>query len=319
MVRVDTGRCDTLMKDPQRATFNAFVILGVPSSPKALHGGETTLSDNIPQAPPAQAVAWRQDGSPGGSGHGGRHGTGSHARATDAYGRLADDGLDVDDTIWVQGIPPEELTPAVRRAIAHLMAEVDRLHQELNARTTGPMPAPHSFESPQVNVDTNADATSHAGPDAGSFAPSGATPPLSAKEWEDAMKALLDVLAAGGAPPALAAFSLANADDLREQHGTAATMLAFNAMTDGIGARLVSGDVMGWTGETDVAVALPFDGQVSRLWDRARDLARQGEVTVEWHGHALRTHVRLGVHVCQAGETPAEAMAQAQHAQRRLV
>jgi len=294
-----------------------------------LYGGETTVSDNIPQAPPPHAVAWRKDGPPGGSGYGGRQGTGNHAHATGAYGRLAGDGLDVDDTVWVQGIPQEELTPAVRRAIARLMAEVDRLHQEINARTAGPMPAPHPLESPSAHPDTDAssnagpnadpNAGDSAGPNAGDRPPSGSTPPLSAQAWEDALKALLNVLAAGGAPPALAAFSLANADDLRARHGAAAATLAFTAMTDGIGAHLASGEIMGWTGEADVAVALPFDGQVSRLWDRARDLAHHGEVTVEWHGHALRTHVRLGVHVCQAGETPAEVMAQARHAQRRLV
>ncbi|KAA5606475.1 hypothetical protein F1188_06320 [Roseospira marina] len=266
------------------------------------------MTDDIGRSPPPQPVFWRRDRRQGG---GAESGDWEYARAADAYGRLADDdGRDVDDTVTMFGIPPAELTPAVRRAIGRLVAEVDRLRQELDARPSGPLPAPHPFESEGAEATAPPEVTASEAESVALCTP---------EALDEALRARLDVLAAGGAAPAIAVLSLANGEDLRARYGPAALRHATSALAEAIAAIRAPDEILGWTRGGSLAVVLPFDGQMDHLWSRVRALAQGGEVEVAWHADTLRTYVRLGVHVCRRGDDPAEAVALAEQMRRRVV
>lgn len=282
------------------------------------------MSDDISQAPPPHAVAWRKEGWQRGGGSG--RGTGGHdgrdfARAADAYARSSEEGRDVADSIWVQGIPQADLTPPVRRAIGALMAEVEHLRQQLDTRSAGPMPTPHDLDQAVMPV-TDHTAGGKDTADAGTNPAVPSTDPvglLPADDLETVLRTHLSLFMDGGPAPALASLSLANTDDLAIHHGDAAARMAAATMAEAVVKARKPDEIVGQTPTGAVAVVLSFDGRVDHLWQRARALARAAETTASWHGRDLRIHVRLGVHLCARGETPAEALEHAEATARRVV
>jgi GGDEF domain-containing protein len=133
------------------------------------------------------------------------------------------------------------------------------------------------------------------------------------------LRVRLDLLTDGGPPPAIACLALDNFEDLARHHGAAAARLAAASMQQAVAGARLRDEVVGRTVAGSLAVVLPFDGKVDRLWQRARALAEAAEVTASWHGHDLRVHVRLGVHVCAKGKVPAEVLDQAAATARRVV
>ncbi|MBB4286416.1 hypothetical protein [Roseospira goensis] len=268
------------------------------------------MSDEIAQPSPAPPVGWRRDrrrdrDAPKQGGE--ERGPVDYARGADAYARTAADGLDVDDSVSVQGIPPAELTPAVRRALGHLMAEIERLRAALAGQGVGEggaaMP-PHPLESGAARA-----------------APSADEPP--ALPGPAALHRLLDAHLAGiplgGPGPAVVFFYLGNHEDLRLRHGLAAAEAATRAMGRALAAARAEDEVMGLTGGAGVAAVLPFDGQVDRLWARARGLAKAAGAPLTWRGETLRPALLVGVHVTRRGERAADAVWQAERAARRIV
>ncbi|WP_299440928.1 hypothetical protein [uncultured Rhodospira sp.] len=259
------------------------------------------MADDIGQAAPPEAVVWqqqrRQDPRDGR-----KQGRTAFARAAEVYERYGADPGEPSDSVSVQGIPPEELTPAVRRALSRLISEVDRLRRALAERAPSGLVAPHPFEADQ-------------GDDARPESRAGLLDPAA---LEETLHARLAAMTSGKTGLAVAFLYMANYEDVRVRHGIAAAEAARRAMVDALADARDEPEAMGSTGGASVVVLVPFDGDVEHLWARARALGRAAEVHLAWQGGMVPVHPLIGVHVVRRGENPADILWQAERAARRI-
>lgn len=266
------------------------------------------MADDIPRLVPAHAVVWRKDArqQEDGRDQGSTRGRPDFARAVGAYERVAGEAQAIEDLVSVQGIPEAELTPAVRRALSRLQAEVDRLRHD---QAAGP---PH----PLAPFDPS--APGGGGPSAEG---EGGDPPLPGLDaltpvFEDGMAALMS----RGILPAVVFLYMANFEDVRARVALAAALAGYAAMVRAVRAAAEDEETVGTAGGASIIVLSPFDGQVDRLWARARTLARTAaEVQATWRNETIPVRPLVGLHVPRRGESAADALWQADRAARRLV
>ncbi|MBB4265006.1 hypothetical protein [Roseospira visakhapatnamensis] len=254
------------------------------------------MADDIPGPAPPMAVDWRQErSSDGHTGRGGRHAAQDHARAAGAYERLGPSPHAIADALSVQGVPEADLTPAVRRAMGQLMGEVDRLRQELDVAREG--------AGGMVDVRDRAEHL----------------PLMGARSLERAFRLRLAAEADSGAVPAVVFFYAGNYETVRERHGLAAAEAVYHAMASAMARCRADTEDLGALGGASAVMLIPFDGQVDRLWVRARALAREAGAPVPWRSDTVPVGLLIGVHVPRRGERPGDAFWQAERAARRIV
>jgi GGDEF domain-containing protein len=260
------------------------------------------MAEDIKQPAPVRPVMWRQDQRRDQQGE--ARSRADFAHAASVYELLSsEDRTDPEDPVSVQGIPARDLTPAVRRALNRLMGEVNRLRQMV-AEQGGPgLVEPHPF-----------DGGGHGG---GPFNEGPAL--LDAVTFEDALRDRLRAMDRGASSLALAFLYMANYEEIRSRHGLAAAEAARSAMTDTVLAAREEGEIMGTAGGASILALIPHDGQVDRLWARARALGHAADITIPWHGGTVPVHALIGVHVIRFGESPGDVIWQAERAARRIV
>lgn len=277
------------------------------------------MAEDIPRAAPPRTVAWHReprrdwrdpsqhDESGQDSGARGEDGRRAlFARAAGLYERFAAESPNPDDTIAVQGVPPSHLTPPVRRALGRLMSEVERLRLELAGHRGDSLVPPHpldGIDDPTLGLqvlDTRPLLTDPAA-------------------LERALRLRLEASGQGASAPAVVFLYMANFEDVRSRQGLAAADAAYHGMIEKLLAMRDPDEVMGTAGGASLVVLCPFNGQVDRLWARARALGHAAGCRIPWQGETVRVHPLIGLHVPFPGEQAAEVIAQAEHGARRIV
>ena len=254
------------------------------------------MADERQHPAPPFAVAWRrQESAPDQRDGGGRHAAQDHARATDAYERLAPPPHAVADALSVQGIPQAELTPSVRRALGQLMGEIGRLREDLDAARDG--------------SGTLFDARERAEH----------LPLLGARALERAFRLRMDAAAESGWTPAVLFLYVGNFEQIRVREGLAAAEAVYHAVAGAVARARRGDEVTGAVGGASVVMLVPFEGSVDRLRTRARALAQEAGAPVPWRRETLRVGLLIGVHVPRPGERPGDAFWQAERAARQIV
>jgi len=184
----------------------------------------------------------------------------------------------VADTTSIMGIPAEELTPKVRQAILALMAEVDRLRQEVErglARIS--------------HLERLADEDALA-------------PIANRRAFVRELARYIAFADRYGTPSSLIYFDVNGLKQINDVNGHGAGDAALVQVANTLIANVRKSDVVARMGGDEFAVLLSHaDEKIAS--DKARDIAAKIEASpLDWNGTQIPLRVAFGVHTFRGGE-----------------
>lgn len=221
----------------------------------------------------------------------GASGVKAYASAQRAAGaRSTTPAAATEDISSVLGIPQDEFTPRVRDAIVTLMAEVNRLRQDLEQAT-------ERLESVQAVADQDS-----------------LLPLLNRRAFVREMSRIISFGDRYDLSASLIYFDLDGFKSVNDTHGHAAGDAVLKHVAGILVENVRGSDVVGRLGGDEFGVIL---AKADRLQaeNKARSLSDQlSQQPFEWDGKPLSLSVAFGVHAFQKGENPDAAMADADRA-----
>lgn len=194
------------------------------------------------------------------------------------------------DVSSVLGIPEAEFTPAVRDAIVTLMAEVDRLRQDLEHTK-------ERLESVQAVADQDS-----------------LLPLLNRRAFVREMSRIISFGDRYDLSASLIYFDLDGFKTVNDTHGHAAGDAVLKHVAGLLLENVRDSDVVGRLGGDEFGVILP-KADKEQAEKKARALSDQiGSQPIAWDGKQLSLSVAFGIHQFQKGENPDTAMADADRA-----
>ena len=196
-------------------------------------------------------------------------------------------GASVSDTASIMGVPQNELTPNVQRALLSLMGEVDQLRKETDA-----------LRSKVRELETLADRDVF-------------LPVLNRRAFLREVSRALALAERHDAPSALVYMDLNGFKQINDTHGHAAGDAALRAVADLLVANVRETDAVGRLGgdEFGLVLTLSSPGQAEH---KAGELAETiANTPVLYEGRELRVGAAWGVHPIERGVSVETAMNQA--------
>jgi diguanylate cyclase (GGDEF)-like protein len=220
----------------------------------------------------------------------GTTGVGAYAAVKRATEKAAEPSTKPGDVSEILGIPEAELTPRVRDAIMSLMAEVERLRQDLD-RTKARLEA----------VETMADQD-------------GLLPLLNRRAFVREMHRIISFAERYDVPASLIYFDLDGFKAVNDTHGHAAGDAALGHIANLLTGNVRESDLVGRLGgdEFGVILAKADQAQAEKKARSLADLFRANPFV--WEGRPLALSFAYGVHAFKKGENVDAAMANADKA-----
>jgi len=196
----------------------------------------------------------------------------------------------VEDTVSVLGIPPEEMTPKVRNAIMQLVEEVNRLREELA-----------SAKQRLDEVETLADEDA-------------LVPATNRRAFVRELNRVISFCERYGAPCSMLYFDLNDLKKINDEYGHAAGDAALKHFTEILRHNVRESDVIGRIGGDEFAVILlNSDEEASRA--KAQALHQRLESSpLHWDGTDIYLNAAHGVFAFRPGVDANQAMAEADKA-----
>jgi len=218
-------------------------------------------------------------------------GTGAYASVQRVTGAKAGSSAKTAaDVSTVLGIPETEFTPRVRDAIMGLMAEVERLRQDLDAA-----------KERLASVEAIADQDS-------------LLPVLNRRAFVREMSRIMSFGDRYGVTASILYFDLDGFKAINDAFGHAAGDEALKHVAGFLAANVRESDLVGRLGGDEFGVILAKADQ-AQAEKKARALAEQIRAQpFDWQGKPLALSFAYGVHTFQKGEDPSLAMASADKA-----
>jgi diguanylate cyclase (GGDEF)-like protein len=197
------------------------------------------------------------------------------------------------DVTAIMGIPENEFTPRVRAAIMTLMAEVDRLRQDLDATKS-------KLEAVQAQADRDV-----------------LLPVLNRRAFVRELSRMLAFSERYSVPVALIYLDLNGFKPINDSYGHPAGDAALVHICEIIAHNIRESDILGRLGGDEFGLILPkadmdtAQRKALALHDRLR------ERPFAWHGVELPVTFAHGVTVMQSGQTATDAIAAADQAMYR--
>lgn len=197
------------------------------------------------------------------------------------------------DVTAIMGIPENEFTPRVRAAIMTLMAEVDRLRQDLDATKS-------KLDAVQAQADRDV-----------------LLPVLNRRAFVRELSRMLAFSERYDVPVALIYLDLNGFKPVNDAHGHAAGDAALVHICDVFAQNIRESDILGRLGGDEFGLILPkadmetAQRKAQSLHDRLRDKP------FAWQGVVLPVSFSHGVTVMRAGQTATDAIAAADQAMYR--
>jgi len=200
--------------------------------------------------------------------------------------------VDGDDAASVMGIPEEELTPDVRRAISALMAEVDTLRHKLSQSRER-----ESYYAEMADKDP-------------------VLPILNHRAFIREVTRFLGKKMPEGIEHYLLYLNMTNGDQIKADHGYMCIEGALIHVALLLKAELRETDILGNLLGTDFGVILTVSNH-----EGAQEKAQQLDEVIRtrpfnWIGKLITIETAAGVHVLKTGETPEKAIEAADKAAR---
>ncbi len=209
-------------------------------------------------------------------------------RATGAKGTATVSASE--DVSSVLGIPEAEFTPRVRDAIITLMAEVDRLRQDLEQTK-------ERLESVQAVADQDS-----------------LLPLLNRRAFVREMSRIISFGDRYDLSASLIYFDLDGFKSVNDTHGHAAGDAVLKHVAGILIENVRGSDVVGRLGGDEFGVILAKADKL-QAENKARSLSDQlAQQPFEWEGKQVPLSIAFGVHAFQKGENPDAAMADADRA-----
>ena len=194
------------------------------------------------------------------------------------------------DTTSIMGIPDTELTPKVRQAILALMAEVDRLRQDLERST-----ARIAYLEKLADEDALA-------------------PIANRRAFVRELTRFLAFADRYGTPSSLIYFDVNDLKAINDKHGHAAGDAALVRIANTLLANVRRSDVVARMGGDEFAVLL-FQTDEKTATEKARSMVQKIEdQALEWNGGVITLGVAFGVHTFRGGEDTSTALEAADRA-----
>lgn len=217
-----------------------------------------------------------------------------NAKGTTAAASRARNGVaasaGLTDTTAIMGIPENEFTPRVRAAIMTLMAEVDRLRNDLEA-TKGKLDALQSQADRDVLL-----------------------PVLNRRAFVRELSRMMAFGERYGVPVALIYLDLNGFKPINDAYGHAAGDAALLHICEALSQNIRESDILGRLGGDEFGLIMPkadletAQRKALSLQDRLRDRP------FSWQGVVLPVSFAHGASIIQAGQTASDAIAAADHA-----
>lgn len=175
------------------------------------------------------------------------------------------------DDVTLLGIPPEELTDSVRKALGGLIEEINALrHQLVQAHQHEDFLSHQMQEEPELGI-------------------------LNERGLTAKLAATAAMVARGEMHAALVHLHIRNLEDLHLVHGHGAAQEALSHAAQVVRLMLEPGDVPGLLGGGDIGLILPAT-DLAQAEEKARDLClRLNAQRVSWHGESLALETVWGV------------------------
>lgn len=213
----------------------------------------------------------------------------SQKKKTEEANRTSE-ARNVEDTVSVLGIPPEEMTPKVRAAIMQLVEEVNRLREELAL-------AKERLDE----VETLADEDS-------------LVPVINRRAFVRELSRVISFCERYGAPCSMLYFDLNDLKQINDEYGHAAGDAALKHFAEILRNNVRDSDVIGRIGGDEFAVIL-LNSDEDTARGKARALQEQlAAAPMEWDGHTIPLHAAQGVFEFRPGVDANQAMAEADKA-----
>lgn len=211
-------------------------------------------------------------------------------RKTTEKGSEASQPRNIDDTVSVLGIPPEEMTPKVRTAIMQLVEEVNRLREELAM-------AKQRLDEMETLADEDA-----------------LVPATNRRAFVRELTRVISFCERYGAPCSMLYLDLDDLKQINDEYGHAAGDAALRHFTEILRENVRESDVVGRIGGDEFAVILlNSDEETAR--SKAKELEdRLADAPLEWDGQSIRLNAAYGVFGFRPGVDANEAMAEADKA-----
>jgi diguanylate cyclase (GGDEF)-like protein len=194
------------------------------------------------------------------------------------------------DTTSIMGIPESELTPKVRQAILTLMAEVDRLRQEIergNARI--------SYLEKLADEDSLA-------------------PIANRRAFVRELTRFLAFADRYGTPSSLIYFDVNGLKQINDTHGHGAGDAALLQVAETLLASVRRSDVVARMGGDEFAVLLSHADEKTASDKAQAIVAKIASTPLSWNGVQIPLTVAFGVHTFRGGEDIKTALAAADKA-----
>lgn len=228
-------------------------------------------------------------GGPDGAGRAKGAGAAKGAKRTEP-GAAAVSGAPIADRVEILGIPEAELTPKVRAAIMTLMAEVDRLRQELDL-------AERRISELEGLADHDP-----------------VLPVLNRRAFVRELARAIAFTERYEIPSSVLYFDLDSFKAVNDTHGHAAGDAALKHFVELLSANLRESDVVGRLGGDEFAVILPNARLEAAGAKAAAMAAKLRQSPVRWNGVSIALSCSTGVCDFRPGESAAEALARADEA-----
>ncbi len=190
----------------------------------------------------------------------------------------------VNDTTTILGIPEHELTPHVRAAIMQLMAEVDRLRQELKQSQ-----ARISYLENLADLDT-------------------LVPVANRRAFVRELTRMMAFSERYGSPGSVLYFDINDMKRINDSHGHGGGDAALAHVAEILIANTRSSDIVGRLGGDEFAVILA-NADAATANEKAQLLATAIENTpLVWQGHEIKIGVSVGAHTFNGGEKAVDAL-----------
>lgn len=197
------------------------------------------------------------------------------------------------DVTTIMGIPDNEFTPRVRAAIMTLMAEVDRLRQDLDATKS-------KLDALQSQADRDV-----------------LLPVLNRRAFVRELSRMLAFSERYGVPVALIYLDLNGFKPINDAYGHPAGDAALIHICDILAQNIRESDILGRLGGDEFGLILP-KADLDTAQRKAQTLhERLRERPFAWHGAILPVSFAHGVTVMQTGQTATDAIAAADQAMYR--
>lgn len=194
------------------------------------------------------------------------------------------------DVTAIMGIPEDEFTPRVRAAIMTLMAEVDRLRQDLET-TKG------KLETLQSQADRDV-----------------LLPVLNRRAFVRELSRMLAFAERYSVPVALIYLDLNGFKPVNDAYGHAAGDAALLHICETLSQNIRESDILGRLGGDEFGLILPKSDMETAQRKALALHERLRERPFVWQGVVLPVTFAHGVSVIQSGQTASDAIAAADHA-----